>query len=141
MLISNRVWLTKRIISIPICMHKKMALNFMVMILSEYSIGNSQYKKEAEVTYIDSFFVRYADQNRVYVTETSIDTVIILSIEYSSIMDSEELHMNHCFLAQNSIYKITFCAETQEEANEWICALKAGIHLTCEPKTTKGIPV
>jgi hypothetical protein len=40
-------------------------------------MGNSMYKKDPAVEFVDSYFVRLSNQKSIYFTETEADTVVL----------------------------------------------------------------
>ena len=60
-------------------------------------MGNSQYKKDEAVAYIDSFFVRLVSPKLIYFTETEKDTVVIGSLEAKSVKPIENPDLGACF--------------------------------------------
>jgi hypothetical protein len=47
------------------------------------------YKINEEVLHIDSFYVRYTAPDFVYISETTDNTLIILTLRYNTVKDSE----------------------------------------------------
>ena len=67
--------------------------------------------------------------------------MIILTLRYTAVKNSEELSKPECFSILKDNDSILLCGETQEEADEWVCLLKTGIGQPCKEEKTPGVSV
>lgn len=90
-------------------------------------MGNSLFQSDPEVKHPDSFFVYYATPNYIYFSETSEEKIVQAYLKYTIVLDSADLQKPKCFRILDKRDYFTFCAESQEEADDWVCMLKKGI--------------
>lgn len=72
------------------------------------SIGNSHFGTEADVLFVDAFYLRLQG-NVIYFTESATDSIVIGALRVATIKDSSVLGIPGCFEVSDNLNVWDIC--------------------------------